>query len=586
MKIEEQNKLAFRKKWKLTLVFVSFLFCMVVILVRLFIIQVIEAEEYSKIARSQHESKIFLRPERGNIYDREGKILATNRISFSFAIDPTVLKDLEKIKKIAFLVDSTKGEIYHRLLNKITTTKKSFVWLIRGLDNSASSKFTNLNIEGLIKIIEPKRTYIYNELAGQLLGCTDVDSRGIAGLELSLDSLLRGNPGYMTVLRDAIGRLRPIANLPVESAQHGCSVELTIDIELQKIMETELVKGAEKTGSNGAVGIAIVPETGEILAMSSYPSVNLNNSINNTSDLRNRAITDIYEPGSTFKIVTAAAAIEEGLISPESIVFGHNGVLINNDIKITDTHPFDKTTFSEAFRYSSNIVFANLASLIPDSKFYKYIRDFGFGHNLDFDSYGESEGIIKKISEFNAISKKFAGFGYGISVTPLQLLISYATIANSGLMMKPYVIKSIRNNSGDLIYEGKPQKIRQVISRKTSELLKDLLVGVVENGTGKYAQIPGLRIAGKTGTSQQFVEGSYSKTDYTASFVGFFPAESPKIAILILLDKPSGNYYGGATAAPIFRNIVKGWLTLKPNLLNGIQTNKDKTEISIDTNHF
>lgn len=575
MKIEESNKIDFQKKWKLIFVFVTFVISIIVILIKLFIIQFIEAEEYRKIARNQHESRIFLRPERGNIYDREGKILATNIISYSFAVDPTVLKNLETIKYIASLVDSTQGELYQKLLKKITTTKKSFVWLIRGLDEFSASKFTNLKIKGLIKIIEPKRTYVYNEIAAQLLGNTDIDSKGIAGLELSLDSLLKGNPGYMIVLRDAIGSLRPIANLPAESAKHGCSVELTIDIELQKIMETELINGATKTGSSSAVAIAIVPETGEILAMSSYPSVNPNKTINNPADLRNKAITDIYEPGSTFKIVTAAAAIEESLISPESIVNGYNGLLINKDIKITDTHPFDKTTFSEAFRYSSNIVFANLAASIPDNKFYKYIRDFGFGHNLNFDSYGESDGLIKQMSEFNSTSKKFVGFGYGISVTPLQLLISYSTVANSGIMMKPYVIKSIRNNKGELIYEGKPQKIRQVVSKKTSEILTNLLVGVVENGTGKYAQISGLNIAGKTGTSQQFIEGAYSKTDYTASFVGYFPAESPKIAILVLLDKPTGNYYGGATAAPIFKNIVKGWLTLRPDLLTGIHQKYD-----------
>lgn len=578
MKIEESNKIDFRKKWKLILVFISFLVSLVIVIVKLFIIQFIEAGKYQEIARNQHESTIFLRPERGNIYDRNGKILATNRISYSFAVDPTLINKPELIEQIAYLIDSTKGDIYQKLINKITTTKKSFVWLIRGLDDSEASKFSNLNIPGLIKIVEPKRTYVYNEFASQLLGFTDVDSKGIAGMELYLDSFLKGTSGKMTVLRDAIGRLRPIANLPVEFAKNGCSVELTIDIELQKIMDTELINGALKTGSSGAVAIAIVPETGEILAMSSYPSVNPNMSINNPSDLRNKAITDIYEPGSTFKIVTAAAAIEEGLIQPESIVNGYNGVFVNNDFKITDTHPFDKTTFSEAFRYSSNIVFANLAASIPDAKFYKYIRDFGFGHNLDFDSYGESEGLVKKINEFNTISKKFIGFGYGISVTPLQLLCSYSIIANSGKMMKPYVIKSIKNNSGDIIYEGKPQKIRQVVSQKTSEILKKLLIGVVENGTGQYAQIPGLSIGGKTGTSQQFVEGSYSKTDYTASFVGFFPAESPKIAILVLLDKPSGNYYGGATAAPIFKNIVKGWLTLNPNILKGVQSKIDITE--------
>ncbi len=577
-KHEVINKIEFRKKWKLNLFFVIFMVCMVIVMAKLFIIQFIEAEDYRKIARNQHESKIFLRPERGNIYDRDGKLLITNRTSYSFAIDPTVIKDLETVKRIALLVDSTQGETYQKLLNKILSTKKSFVWLIRGLDDSVASKFTNLNLKGLIKIIEPKRTYLYNELAAQLLGCTDVDSKGIAGLELSLDSLLKGNSGYMTVLRDAIGRLKPIANLPVESAKHGCSVELTIDIELQKILEIELINGASITGSSGAVAIAIIPETGEIIAMASYPPVNPNLSINNPSDLRNKAITDIFEPGSTFKIVTAAAAIEEGLIEPESIVNGYNGVFVNNDFKITDIHPFDKTSFSEAFRYSSNIVFANLASSIPDAKFYKYIRDFGFGHNLDFDIYGESEGLVKKMAEFDHISKKFAGFGYGISVTPLQLLCSYSTIANSGVMMKPFVIRKIKNNSGDIIYEGKPQKIRQVVSKKTTDILKSLLVGVVENGTGKYAQIAGVRIAGKTGTSQQFVEGSYSKTDYTASFVGFFPAESPKIAILVLLDKPSGNYYGGSTAAPIFKNIVKGWLTLRPNLLNGIQSKIDISE--------
>lgn len=578
MRYSENKEYTFRKKWKLNVFYLTFIIALIIVGVRLFIVQFVEAEDYKEIARNQHESKIFLRPERGNIFDRQGKLLVTNRISYSFAVDPTLLKKKEEIKEIALLVDSTEGDVYQNLFDKISKTKKSFVWLVRGLDEDAATRFNNKNIRGLIKIIEPKRTYLYNEFASQLIGCTDVDCKGIAGLELSLDSLLRGNPGYMTVLRDALGRLKPVANLPLENAKHGSSVELTIDIELQKIMETELNNGAIKTGSSGAVAIAIVPETGEILAMASYPPVNPNLSKNNPADIRNKAITDIYEPGSTFKIVTASAAIEEGLIYTESIVNGYNGVFINNDFKITDTHPFDKTTFSEAFRYSSNIVFANLAASLPDAKFYKFIRDFGFGHNLDFDSYGESDGLIKKLSEMNTIYKRFAGFGYGISVTPIQLLNSYSTVANGGIMMKPYVIKSIRNHKGEIIYEGKPQKIRNVVSEKTADILKSLLVGVVENGTGKYAQIPGLKIAGKTGTSQQFVEGAYSKSDYTASFVGFFPAESPKIALLVLLDKPTGNYYGGATAAPIFKNIIKGWLTYNPQLLGGFGQKADITK--------
>jgi membrane peptidoglycan carboxypeptidase len=273
--------------------------------------------------------------------------------------------------------------------------------------------------------------------------------------------------------------------------------------------------------------------------------------------MRIRAITDTYEPGSTMKAITAAAAIEEGVVDAEEAIDGEGGVMQLGNYTIRDDHPVAEMNFRTAFEQSSNVAFAKIAGLLPAPRFYKYVRDFGFGIVSGIDLGGEARGDVKKPNDFTEGTQQFMAFGYQLAVTPLQIVTAYAAIANGGIMMKPHLLKRRLDREGSVVEEIEPQEIRRVVSGETAAAVRDLLVGVVEKGTGGAARIPGLRIAGKTGTAQQLFDGAYSKEKYNASFAGFFPADDPKVALLVLLDSPTNGYYGGQVAAPIFREIAR-----------------------------
>jgi membrane peptidoglycan carboxypeptidase len=304
--------------------------------------------------------------------------------------------------------------------------------------------------------------------------------------------------------------------------------------------------------------VVVDPRTGEILAMASYPTYDPND-LRSASQaaIRVRAITDMYEPGSTMKLVTAAAALEEGAVKPTDQLDGEGGTWQLGNHTIHDDHPAGMMSFREALEHSSNIAFAKVAERLPAPRFYKYVRDFGFGIISGIDLPGEARGDVKKPSQFTEGTQEFMAFGYQLAVTPLQLACAYAAIANGGVMMKPHLLKKRLDRNGDVIEEIAPQEIRRVVSQTTADTLRNLLVDVVENGTGREARIPGMRVAGKTGTAQQLSGGEYSKSKYNASFVGFFPADDPKVTLLVLLDSPTNGYYGGGVAAPIFREIAR-----------------------------
>jgi len=367
----------------------------------------------------------------------------------------------------------------------------------------------------------------------------------------------------MVMQRDGRGNLRPSVDLPTTAASNGKSVELTLDMELQRIAEYELERGINDANAASGTVIALDPSTGEILAIASSPSFNPNRpQLASQETMRIRAISDMYEPGSTFKLVTAAAALEEKVIAPNDTVDAHGGVWkLADGYEIKDTHPLGRITFAEAIEQSSNVVFATQSQKIPDDKFYKYARDFGFGISLGIDVPGESSGKMKKPREFDGATKLFMAYGYELAATALQIVNAYAAVANQGVMMKPYLIKKVFDEDGKVTENYAPQKIRQVISSETARMLTELLCGVVERGTGSQARVQGMRIAGKTGTAQQLVDGKYSKQAYTASFVGYFPADKPKVAMMIMLDRPQTDIYGGKTAAPIFRRIAQQWIS-------------------------
>lgn len=559
-----RNSTVYGKKfWKFVLVTGVLGIGLLAVVYRLFTIQVLNGSKYRDMARRQHESKVNISAERGNIYDRNGNLLASNFRSVSVAADPNMLGNKKALCRQLSLIT---GYSESAFLKKINNAKGSFVWLARGLNPGKLENISELDDQGVILIKEPKRIYHYNKTGAQILGITDIDGNGLTGIEKRWDSVLKGRSGYMVMNRDALGRLRPAADLPVFPAVDGNSVKLTIDIELQEIVEHELKKGVLSSGALSGTVIALEPNTGEIMAVASFPTFNPHrrDSINPAST-KIKAVTDVYEPGSTFKLVTAAAALEENYISEDDTVFAHNGYFRGRGFAIRDVHGYGRITFREALENSSNIVFGKIAAGLDDNVLYSYQRNFGFGLKSDVDLIGEVSGLLKKPNKYTGASKYFMGFGYEMNCTPLQLVNAYSAVANGGELMRPHVVKQIINSENEILFDYKPQRIRRVISETTSDRLTGLLVNVVENGTGKAVKMEGIKIAGKTGTSQQLVEGRYSKSKYYASFAGWFPAEEPGVAMLVVVDSPSGgSYYGGSIAAPVFRDIAARWIAKTP----------------------
>ena len=556
-----------KKFWKFWLVMFVLNIGLLLVVYRMVNIQIIHVDKYKKLAKRQHESIVNLSAQRGKIFDRYGRIVASNLESISIAADPTLLKNIGKLAEIMQQdLDIPKD----KTIRKINSAKGSFVWLARGVFPEKAKRVVDMNEKGVIIIKEPRRIYHYGLVCSQVVGFTDIDNNGLSGVELLHDSLLRGRNGYMLMYRDGKSRLRPAAELPVFEPIDGYSLQLTIDIEFQRIVEYELMKGVQLADAEAGTVIAIEPSTGEILAMATYPTFDPHNpSDRNLGSMRMRAITDSYEPGSTFKTITAAAALEENLVKEDDKFNGYGGAMKFRSYVIRDVHGIGTVTFTEAMEHSSNIIMSNVANMIPDYTFYKYLRDFGFGIKTGIDFPGEVQGRLPKPEDYNAASKRYMGFGYGMSATPLQIANSYSTIANKGVMMKPYLIKSINDLSGNSVFSASPEIIRRVISENTALRLNEILKSVVNKGTGKSVRIDNLQVCGKTGTTQQLVNGVYSKSNYTASFAGFFPAENPKVAMIVVLDKPRSSIYGGAVSGPIFKNIALRWASVSDEIKSG-----------------
>jgi cell division protein FtsI (penicillin-binding protein 3) len=527
-------------------------------LIRIFYVQVIKADEIMSKRRKQHMVPITLEAQRGEIVDRNGRVIVANVKAMTYAIDITKVKNRKGIATALWL---GVGESVEYWMNKINQGKGEFTYLIRNV-TTRHIMLDTIRDPGFIKIPTYRRSYIYGSGAAQIVGFTDPDKNGTAGLELMLDSLFRGIDGKTFMRRDAVGNLYYSHEIPVQEPRPGNAVQLTLDIELQRIAEYELAEGIQSSQAEGGTVIALEPSTGEVLAIASWPTFNPTNPQFATAEAKRiHGITDMYEPGSTFKLVTAGAALEEGIIHPDSWVNGMNGILRVGDYEIKDSHPLGKVRFTEAMEQSSNIVFAKLSDKIDDFKFYKYARDFGFGIVLGIDFPGEAPGILKRPKQFSKTTKKFMAYGYELGATALQMVNAFSTIANGGVMMRPFMVKKIISPDEEMISETKTQRIRTVLSEKTAKTLTYMLKRVVEFGTGKEARISGLPIAGKTGTAQQLVNGQYSKQDYTASFVGYFPADDPKVAMIVMLHKPKSSIYGGSTSAPIFKKIAQKWIT-------------------------
>lgn len=561
------------KIWKFWVVMAVVNIGLILVVVKLFTLQVINTNEIQGKAKRQHEKKEKLSAERGDIFDRNGRLLATTIRANSIAVDPS------KIVKTDSIIDFLAYQfgMSREWLNKKIRTKRDrnnnkieFVWIKRGVFPHLITFLKDLNDPGLRIIEEPKRYYPYGFLAAQIIGYTDIDNVGISGIELYKNELLEGRPGYIMVHRDALQKTRRSADLPHIPAVDGKSIKLTIDIELQSIVELELKRGIKSSDAMGGTVVALKPETGEVLAMASYPSFNPNvRSTIKPEFTKIKALTDEYAPGSTFKLITSAAALAEGFVSEDDSLKAYNGELVFNWGRIKDDHGLGKmTTFRDAVYKSSNIVMAMQAAKFEDAKWYKYVRNFGFGSKTDIDFPGEITGKLKTPKEFNNSSKYYMGHGYDLTSTPLQIVNAYAAIANGGTLMQPFLVKELVDDldeSENIVTQ--PVKIRQVIENDIASRITDLFIGVVEKGTGTRTRIDGLNIAGKTGTSQKLGKNKkYSKSDYIASFVGYFPAKKPQISMIVVVDRPRNSIYGGSNAAPIFKNITQRIISSKADI--------------------
>jgi cell division protein FtsI (penicillin-binding protein 3) len=525
---------------------------------RLVEVQIVDSGKYREYAQRQYQRKVILPATRGIIFDRDSNVIASNTMFVSFAADPKLAA--EDARAIANKFSLLFGKPKKHYLDKLSSDSR-FVWLERQVGTQFLRRIDLKKLNGLVVLYEPKRLYHSDHVAGQLIGVTDIDNNGLAGIELEFDAALRGLDGYVVLQRDGLGRARPTVDYPRIEPLDGHSVMLSIDMQLQSIAERELKKGVEANNADRGIVVMMQPQTGEVLAIGQYPPIAPNNfGKYDLQDQKLRAVTDVFEPGSVFKIVTASAALEHHLVKPDQRFFAEHGkyAIEGRSKPILDTHEYEWLTFRDAMAYSSNIVMAKISDVIGSERFYKMAREYGFGIATNIEFPGEVRGSLKKPSEWSGMTLNTMAYGYEVQVTPLQIASAYCAVANGGILMQPLLVKQEIDATRHVVKEYQPQQIRRVISKATADTLKGFFKNVIEYGTGSPTKLAGMSVAGKTGTSKKFVEGRYEAGSYTASFVGFFPVDQPQIVCLVMIDNPrAGTYYGGTTSAPVFRSIAE-----------------------------
>ncbi|MBU4446238.1 transpeptidase family protein [bacterium] len=533
---------------------------------RLFTIQVINSTGYQESCKNQADYRRIIHPIRGTINDRNQKALTMDIVQYNIAIHPYLIKNKEKIAGELSALIKPKYAAYLKTLQ----SDRTFVWLERDILHSEIQPFLEKYQYHSGFAIEQKvhRSYPFGEIAGQLIGLTDIDNHGIVGLEKELEPFVCGTPGWRVAMKDGWGRLNNRPDLPYKETINGNDITLTIDHEYQIILHEELLNAFEQHNADKTMGIIINPNNGEILAMSTIPGFDPNMPNNYPVSAQiNSVVTDIFEPGSTFKIVTATAAFEGDKVQPGDSIYCEDGhIKIGKNI-IHDHIKYSTLSFSEVIKKSSNVGTIKVAQKIGKDQVFNYARRYGFGAKTDIQFPGEHEGIIHPLKKWNDLMLAQVTIGHGVCCTALQLANAYAAIANGGYLLKPQLVKKIETKDGILLYEGKPQYIRRVASAETMILMRDLLRLTVKSGTGLNADINGMAIAGKTGTAQKVTEKGYSQTDYVATFVGFFPVNDPKLLCVIVVDNPKGlNHTGGSVSAPVVKEIFKRIVNLSDDL--------------------
>jgi len=536
---------------------------------RLIWLNVGQGEHLRELGWRQAESQQVLLPQRGGIVDIQGRALAVNSPYYNLALDPLAPGFEEKRTFFLIRLANLTGSPSALLESKIENRKsRQFVHLL-GLTSEQREEVGNWNVPGVILEERPQRQYVYGTTASHILGRVDVDGAGNAGLELEYDSYLQGKPGRRTLLRDRRGYLRVDVEGVVVPPTDGETLILTIDLIRQTIMEEELAAGVAKSGALHGSAIAVDPRTGAILAIANVPTFDANAPMDSPTHIwRNRAITDRLEPGSAFKMIAASAALETGMISMDRVIDTGNGTLRLAGYTLNDITEYGELTFNDVIVKSSNVGMALTTSPMEPTDLYQYIRNFGFGQKTWIDLPGEISGFLKRTDRWSQTTKTALSIGYEIDVTPIQMVMAYAALANGGLLRQPYIVAERRDVTGNVLWRAtddpaRTDSIRRVLKEETAAILLPAFIDVVQRGTATEANVKGLTIAGKTGTARKTVNGIYG-SEYRATFVGFYPAEDPEVAMVVVLDEPQTSIYGGRVSAPIFRRIVERWAMTFP----------------------
>jgi len=519
-------------------------------------LQVVRHEEFARRAERQQQRVVELDPPRGTIYDAEGRELAVSmEVDSAFAVPREVGDVAATARRLAPVLHMERAKLERQL-----AADREFVWVARKLDPPEARAVKALDLPGIYFLQESKRYYPMRELAAQVLGYVGTDNDGLAGLEALYDKTVAGQPGRRTVLRDARQGMAVPPDLPSAAAVAGSDLRLTLDSSVQQIVEEELDAAYTSLHAKSASAVVLDPWTGAILALASRPTFDPNEFRTSSADeRRDRPVQDAYEPGSTFKMVTVSAALEEGLVAPSDRFDCEMGAITLAGVRIKDHKPFGVLTVADIIQKSSNVGAIKIALRLPTRDFYDAIRTFGFGEATGVDLPGESPGLLMPLDRWPALAKAYIAFGQGISVTPLQLAVAFAAIANGGELLQPYVVDAVGSGASARALHPQPIVRRRVDSARTVATVQALLARVTEQGgTGTAASNPGYPAAGKTGTAQKAEPGrGYLPDQYVASFVGWVPRDHPRFVAAVVVDAPHGKIYGGDAAAPAFGAIAR-----------------------------
>jgi cell division protein FtsI (penicillin-binding protein 3) len=558
-------------KLRVFLVGLAFIVLFTVIGAKAVHLQVYRSPWLAKKASSQYEQSLQSSGKRGTVYDRNLREMAVTIDVTSIAARPSKIKSPKTTAAaLAKILKSDRRQIYKKL-----KSKAPFVWIKRQASPKEAVAVKSLNLEGVEFVPERNRFYPNTMLASQAIGFTGLDGYGLEGIEFSYDRYLRGSAGNHTVFKDALGQ---VFNEEQKAVRHtdGHNIVLTIDHAVQYIAESALQKALEDYSARSAMAIVMEPHTGAILAMAQVPYFNPNAYTDFNKELwRNRAITDPFEPGSTMKIFSAAAAIDSGNIRAHDIFYCENGAYKIGRNVVHDIKKHGWLSLQQIIKYSSNIGAVKISEKVGAKQLYMTFRKFGFGSKTEIDSPGETAGSLAHYRNWTTVDTGAVAFGYGISVSAIQLITAVSAIANDGILMKPFLVQAITDQNGEPLKQFQPQVVRRAIKVKTARTVKAIMKTVTaEGGTGVNAALEGYTVGGKTGTARKLDEtGTYSNNRHIASFVGFTPVDNPALAILVVIDEPKKQYYGGTVAAPIFRQIAGetlNYLNIPPQ--NGMKT--------------